>query len=178
MDTNQPQGNYYIIADHLRTAIFALADGAHFEPKGRGYILKKLVKRATLIGYFLNFSADDLLLFSKKIIEINRSFYSHLREKENLIMENLTQEINYTLKFITNSTHKIDHYCQGKPVNTVIPAEKVFFWYDTAGIPLELIEYHLKQKEYSFSSAEFNQLLTAQKQRGKEDRASKKIAVF
>src|SRR5688572_1672580 len=114
IDTNQQKGNYYIIADHLRTAIFALADGAHFESKGRGYILKKLVKRATLIGYFLNFSADNLLLFSKKIMEINGSFYPHLSEKESLIMESLAKEINYTLQFITNSTQKIDHYCQEK----------------------------------------------------------------
>src|SRR3954454_2759439 len=144
MDSEQ-KGNYYIIADHLRTAIFALADGATFEPKGRGYILKKLVKRATLLGYFLNFSSDNLLFFSKKLIEVNSSFYTHLKKKENLIMENLEKEVNYTIKFITNSTQKIDQYCQDNSLNTLIPAEKIFFWYDTVGIPLELIEHHLKQ---------------------------------
>ena len=40
VDTNEQKGNYYIIADHLRTTIFALANGATFEPKGRGYIPK------------------------------------------------------------------------------------------------------------------------------------------
>jgi alanyl-tRNA synthetase len=127
IDNNEPKGNYYIIADHLRTAIFALADGANFESKGRGYILKKLVKRATLLGYFLHFSADDLLLFGQKIIEVNCSFYIHLKEKENWIMESLKKEINYTLKFIANSTQKIDQYCQKKSTNKEIPAEKIFF---------------------------------------------------
>jgi len=178
IDINEQKGNYYIIADHLRTAIFALADGATFESKGRGYILKKLVKRATLLGYFLSFSSDNLLSFSEKLIEINSSFYTHLKKKENLITESLKKEINYTMKFITNSTQKIDQYCQGNPLNTSIPAEKIFFWYDTAGMPLELIENHLKQKEHNFSREEFNKLLNKQKQRGKEDRERKKIAAF
>lgn len=125
-NNNKQKGNFYIIADHLRTTIFALADGAHFESKGRGYILKKLVKRATLLGYFLNFSADDLLLFSKKIIEVNSAFYTHLKEKESLIIENLAKEINYIMEFIANSTQKIDQYCH-KNTNAVVPAEKVFF---------------------------------------------------
>ena len=178
INASEQKGNYYIVADHLRTAIFALADGAQFEPKGRGYILKKLVKRAALIGFFLNLSADNLLLFSKKLIEINGSFHTHLKKKEDLIMESLEKEISYTMKFIANSTQKIDKYCQEKSINTTIPAEKVFFWYDTTGIPLELIKHYLKQRGYSFSQKEFNELLAEQKQRGKEDRQRKKIAVF
>lgn len=177
-DINEQKGNYYIIADHLRTAIFALADGAHFEPKGRGYILKKLVKRATLISHFLNLSPDNLLLFNKKLIEVNSKFYTHLKEKETLIMESLEKEINYTAKFIINSTQKIDQYCEKKLSNTVIPAKKIFFWYDTAGIPLELIEHHLKNKKYNFSRQEFDKLLDEQKQKGKADRERKGVAVF
>ncbi|KLL03948.1 MAG: alanyl-tRNA synthetase [Mycoplasmataceae bacterium CE_OT135] len=174
---NEQKGNYYIIADHLRTTIFALADGADFEPKGRGYILKKLVKRATLLGHFLNFSPENLLLFSQKLIEVNGSFYTHLEEKQDLILNNLQKEINHSHKFIQNSTQKITQYCQKSP-QKLIAAEKIFFWYDTAGIPLELIEYHLKQKGYSFSQTEFNKLLAEQKKRGKEDREKKGVAVF
>jgi|SRR6185312_12583360 len=171
------KGNYYIIADHLRTTIFALADGADFESKGRGYILKKLVKRAALLGYFLNFSVEQLLLFSQKLIEVNSSFYVHLKEKEFLILDNLEKEISYTFQFIQNSTQKIDKFCQ-KNSQKLIPAEKVFFWYDTAGIPLELIGHHLKQKGRDFSRPEFNKLLEEQKKRGKEDREKKGTAVF
>ena len=120
------KGNYYIIADHLRTTIFALADGAEFESKGRGYILKKLVKRAVLLGYFCNFSVEQLLLFSQKLIEVNGSFYVHLKEKEFLILDNLEKEISYTFQFIQNSTQKIDKFCQNNP-QELIPAEKVFF---------------------------------------------------
>ena len=171
------KGNYYIIADHLRTTIFALADGAEFAPKGRGYILKKLVKRAVLLSYFLNLSLEDLLLFSQKLIEVNGSFYTHLKKKENLILDNLKKEINHNFKFIQNSAQKIDKYCQNNP-QKLVPAEKIFFWYDTAGIPLELVEHFLKQKGYNFSQTEFNGLLEKQKKRGKEDRKKRGIAAF
>jgi alanyl-tRNA synthetase len=76
--TNEQKGNYYIIADHLRTTIFALADGAKFGPKGRGYILKKLVKKATLLGYLLHLSSEHLQKISEKLIEVNSSYYQHL----------------------------------------------------------------------------------------------------
>lgn len=174
---DKSQGNYYIIADHLRTTIFALADGAGFGPKGRGYILKKLVKRATLLGYFLNFAPEDLLAISQKLIEVNSSFYTHLKVKEKMIIASLEKEITYVMRFVKEATQKIDKYCQ-KNLPEIIPAADIFLWYDTYGIPRELIEYHLKQKGYRFSEPEFNKLLEEQKQRGKEDREKKKVAVF
>src|SRR5947209_1084691 len=173
-NNKEQKGNYYIIADHLRTTIFALADGAEFEPKGRGYILKKLVKRAVLLSYFLNFSPEQLLLFSQKLIEINGSFYTHLKDKKGLIIANLEKEISYTFKFIQSSTQKIAKFCQKNP-QKLLAAEQIFFWYDTAGIPLELIEHHLKQKGCNFSHTEFDELLEKQKQRGKEDREKKDV---
>src|SRR5438445_560938 len=93
-DSNEQKGNYYIIADHLRTTIFALADGAVFEPKGRGYILKKLVKKATLLAYLLNLNSEQLIKVSEKLIEVNSSYYQHLKEKENLIIGELKKEID------------------------------------------------------------------------------------
>src|ERR1044072_7051197 len=123
--SEEQQGNYYIIADHLRTTIFALADGAKFEPKGRGYILKKLVKKAVLLTYFLNFSTSDLLLISQKIIEVNGNFYSHLKENEKLIIENLKNEIEKERKLIQNAQQKIIKYCSKNPQKSV-PAQEVF----------------------------------------------------
>ena len=123
--SEEQKANYYIIADHLRTTIFALADGAQFEPKGRGYILKKLVKKAVLLSSFLNFSTPDLLLVSQKIIEINGDFYSHLKEKEKSINEKLKKEMEKESKLIQNAQQKITQYCL-KNSQKLIPAPAVF----------------------------------------------------
>jgi alanyl-tRNA synthetase len=121
-DTNHQKGNYYIIADHLRTAIFALADGAAFEPKGRGYILKKLVKKATLLGHLLNLNSEHLQKISEKLIEVNSTHYRHLKEKKSLIISELKKEINKSLDFINKSTKELDNHYSLK-----ITAENIFF---------------------------------------------------
>lgn len=174
---NEPKGNYYIIADHLRTAIFALADGAIFESKGRGYILKKLVKRAILLSYFLNFSEVNILLFVEQLINSNSLFYSHLKLKQKSITQDLKKEIDYIMQFIKSKLKQLDKYCQSMP-NTLVPTKVIFLWYDTHGIPLELIRHYLNQKDYSFSEKEFGELLARQKQVSRKDREKKVIKTF
>ncbi|CAG8448505.1 19233_t:CDS:2 [Racocetra fulgida] len=166
-------GNYYIIADHLRTTIFALADGATFEPKGRGYILKKLVKKATLLAYLLGLSTEQLIEVSKKLIAVNSSYYQHLKKREDLIINELKKEIVKTREFIDKSIQEL-----GKYYEPSITAKDIFFWYDTKGIPEELIRFFLAKNNYQFPEREFNQLLEKQKERGRQDRAGKKVAVF
>ncbi|KLL05121.1 MAG: alanyl-tRNA synthase [Mycoplasmataceae bacterium RV_VA103A] len=172
-NTNQQKGNYYIIADHLRTTIFALADGATFEPKGRGYILKKLVKKATLLAYLLGLNTEQLIEVSKKLIAVNSSYYQHLKKKEDLIINKLKKEIVKTREFIDKSIQEL-----GKYYEPSITAKDIFFWYDTKGIPEELIRFFLAKNNYQFPEREFNQLLEKQKERGRQDRAGKKVAVF
>ncbi|MEG7978706.1 MAG: alanine--tRNA ligase-related protein [Mollicutes bacterium UO1] len=173
IDNYEQKGNYYIIADHLRTTIFALADGAIFEPKGRGYILKKLVKKATLLGYLLGLNDEQLQKVSEKLITVNSSHYNHLREKEDLIVKELKNEINKSLDFINKSTQKLDNNYSPK-----ITAKDIFFWYDTKGIPLELIRFYLKSKHHEFPEKEFENLLEKQKEKGRSDRIKKKVSVF
>src|SRR3954466_12650589 len=120
--TNEQKGNYYIIADHLRTTIFALADGAVFEPKGRGYILKKLVKKATLLAYLFNLNSEHLQKVSEKLIEVNSTYYNHLKEKQSLITSELNKEIDKTFEFINKSTKELDKYYTPKTT-----AEDIFF---------------------------------------------------
>src|SRR6185369_9692937 len=121
-DTNQQKGNYYIVADHLRTTIFALADGAVFEPKGRGYILKKLMKKATLLGYLLNLNSEHLQKISEKLIEVNASYYQHLKENENLIIGELKKKIEKNQEFIVRANRELE-----KSYTPKITAEDIFF---------------------------------------------------
>src|SRR5439155_6362428 len=108
IDNNEKKGNYYIIADHLRTTIFALADGAIFESKGRGYVLKKLVKKVTLLGHLLHLDTEHLEKVSEKLIEINSSYYQHLEKKKNLIISELKKEIEKNQKFIIRANKELE----------------------------------------------------------------------
>ena len=106
--TDEQRGNYYIIADHLRTTIFALADGATFESKGRGYILKKLVKKATLLGHLLHLNSEHLQKVSEKLIEVNASYYYYLKKKESLIINELKKEIEKNQRFIIWANQELE----------------------------------------------------------------------
>jgi alanyl-tRNA synthetase len=171
--TNEQKGNYYIIADHLRTTIFALADGATFEPKGRGYILKKLVKKATLLSHLLNLNDDHLQKISKKLIEVNSAYYPYLKENEGLIINELKKEIQKNRNFIIRSSQELEKY-----YTPIITIKDIFFWYDTKGIPLELIRFYLEKRGYQFPEKEFNKLLEQQKEKGRKDHEEKKVTVF
>jgi alanyl-tRNA synthetase len=150
-----------------------LADGAEFESKGRGYILKKLVKKVTLLAHFSNLSSENLQKISEKLIGTNSSHYTHLKEKEKLIISELNKEIDKSLKSINKSSQELE-----KNYNPEITAEDIFFWYDTKGIPMELIRFYLAMKNYQFPEEKFNHLLEKQKEKGRKDREEKAVSVF
>jgi alanyl-tRNA synthetase len=170
-DTNK--GNYYIIADHLRTTIFALADGAIFEPKGRGYILKKLVKKVALLAYFFNLARENLRAVSEELIAVNSSYYPYLLEKKSLIISVMEKELGKSQQLISKVINKLDN-C----FSPTITVQDIFFWYDTQGIPLALIQNYLARKNYPFPTAEFEELLGEQKKRSQIDRGKKNITTF
>ncbi|MCE8162997.1 MAG: hypothetical protein I3273_00440 [Candidatus Moeniiplasma glomeromycotorum] len=167
------KGNYYIIADHLRTALFALADGGTFEPRGRGYILRKLVKRATLAAYLLGLTSLELEKVSEKLIEINSPYYPHLLQKKSFLISELKQQIEKEINLINQANQKLNRFSLSQ-----VEVKTVFQWYDSEGIPLELIKSHFQKQNCPFPETEFNQLLTLQKKSGSEDRKKKKITAF
>jgi len=118
----EKKSNFYIITDHLRTTIFALADGATFESKGRGYILRKLIKKVVLLSYSFHLTIEDLIKVSEKLIEINSSYYHQLEKKNFLIIDKIKKEINKSLKLINDSIEKLNKY-----YSPTITAQDIFF---------------------------------------------------
>ncbi|CAG8453034.1 10878_t:CDS:2 [Racocetra fulgida] len=88
INSNINNGNYYIIADHLRTIIFALADGAIFESKGR----------------------ESLQTVSEKLIVLNSSYYPYLLEKKDLIISDVKQELTKSRRLISGAIDQLNNY--------------------------------------------------------------------
>ena len=138
-----------------------------------GYVLKKLIKKTTLLAHFLNIDAQQLIKISRKLIEINSSYHTHLKEEDKSIISELEREINKYRQFISSSIQELD-----KNYSPKITAENIFFWYDTKGIPQELIRFCLPKKKFIFPEKEFKNLLEKQKEKGRQDREKKKISTF
>lgn len=90
----QELADFHVIADHLRTSIFAIADGALPEAKGRGYVLRKLIKRALLKAFFNGIREGDLERVVEVIIQDNSTYYKKLEQKKELIINELRKEIS------------------------------------------------------------------------------------
>src|SRR5436853_3381442 len=110
MNEIKNKGNYYIIADHLRTTLFALADGGKFESRGRGYILRKLVKRATLTAYLLGLTSAELEKISQKLIEVNSVYYPHLLQKKSLLIGELKKQVEKEINLINQANQKLNRF--------------------------------------------------------------------
>ena len=115
------KGDYYVIADHLRTTLFALADGGIFEPRGRGYVLRKLVKRATLLAYLLGLTSSELEKISEKLIEVNSVHYPRLLQKKSLLINELKKQIEKEINLIKQANQKLQQSSLSQ-----IKAETVF----------------------------------------------------
>jgi len=168
---NKKKNFFYIILDHLRTIIFALGDGGFFDQKGRGYTLKKLMKRLCVFSYLLNINKETIINLSFKIIEKNSLFYKFLEIKKKKITDDIIIEFEKFIFFIDECNKKIKKY-------NLLKVEEIFFLYDTKGIPLELIKKELKRRKKTFPSKDFNKFLLMQKKRSEEDRKKKNIKIF
>jgi alanyl-tRNA synthetase len=173
IESNKIKENYYIVADHLRTVVFALCDGAFFDSKGRGYILKKLLKKVCLSSYYLKIEEEGLKKIVEEIIEVNCSFYRKLIGRKEYLLKEIERQIGNNFKSISNSLSKLDKF-----YNSSIGSGDIFFWYDTLGIPYQIIESYLQEKKHLFSQEEFTRLLNEQKERSAKARQNKRISVF
>jgi alanyl-tRNA synthetase len=171
---NQQKAACCIITDHLKTIIFALTDGVEFEPKGRGYVLKKLMKRVCLLSFLNEIKIDKIKKTCEKIIEIY-SYYQKISDYYREIIIKITKNAEEQLEFIKKAEEKIKIELEKK---ITINENDIFFLFDTKGIPLELIYFYLKKRKIFFSIIKLNKLLEKQKQQSTEERKKKKILVF
>ena len=86
------QIEFKVIADHVRTLTFALADGAVFENVGRGYVLRRLLRRAVRYGRNLNINRPFLAELVDVVVEVMGEFYPYLASKKLLVKEMVTKE--------------------------------------------------------------------------------------
>lgn len=175
--TPEDRWKLYVIADHLRTAVFAISDGALPEHKKRGYVLKKLLKRSALLSYILNISVNDIKILYKNIISSNGTFYNDLISNEDYVLLIIENEFVKFNQSFDNYVKKINKFLENN-YQSEVSADTIFFWYDTEGIPLELINFSLSKEKRFFNKEKFDELLFNQKERSLMERKKQGISTF
>ena len=157
--------SYRVIADHIRSVSFLLAQGVNFDKEGRGYVLRRILRRAVRHGYLLGIKEPFMYKLVDTLCEIMGSHYTYLNKKKENIKELIRLEEERFLATISAGLELFN----AELANTkdVFSGEVAFKLYDTYGFPLDLTADMLREKGLSVDSAKFDELMNEQKARAK-----------
>ena len=157
--------SYRVIADHIRTSLFLLAQGINFSNEGRGYVLRRILRRAVRHGYLLGFREAFMYKLVDTVVIIMGEEYGYLKTKAEVVKEQIQLEEARFFKTIESGIALFDE--EMKNTKDVFSGEVAFKLYDTFGFPLDLTEDMLKGKNIKLDSTTFNELMTEQRTRAK-----------
>ncbi len=154
--------SYRVIADHLRATAFLIADGVLPSNEGRGYVLRRIMRRAMRHAFTLGSDLPVLYKILPTLINEMSSEYPELRRADSLISENLKlEEERFSLMLKTGM--KILNTEISSVKNNKLSGELAFKLYDTYGFPLDLTQDFLKDKKISVDEDYFNTLMLESK---------------
>lgn len=166
------QKEYKIIADHIRAITFALADGACFENVGRGYVLRRLLRRSVRFGKHLGFTEPFMYKIVSDVVEVMKEAYPYLTEKRPIIETTVLEEEKLFLKTLEAGERRLKELVSYSH-DGYISGEEAFKLYDTYGFPFELTEEYLNELGYKVSKEEFDKYMTVQKELAKKNAKNK-----
>ena len=161
-----------IITDHLRSMVFMIADGINPSNEGRGYVLRRLIRRAARHGKLLGIDGAFLANLSERVIKVSGEAYPELVEKEELIKRIIEIEEDKFRQTLDQGIEIINGYmAEMEKENTkTLSGDKAFKLYDTYGFPLEVTEEILQEKGYDLDMAGFDSAMEEQKNKAREGR--------
>ncbi len=155
------------ITDHSRAATFMISDGIMPSNEGRGYVLRRLIRRAARHGKMLGINRPFLVEMCEAVIKENKGAYIELDEKETLIKKVLATEEAAFAKTIDQGLAIIADITKD---GGVVSGEDAFRLYDTYGFPLDLTKDILAEKNMTVDEETFNALMQQQRQKAREGR--------
>ncbi|EAK6286447.1 alanine--tRNA ligase [Campylobacter lari] len=163
--TYESGASYRVIADHIRSSVFLLAQGVGFDKEGRGYVLRRIMRRALRHGYLLGLKRAFMYELVDVVCELMGGHYTYLNEKKEFIKEQIKLEEERFLSTIENGIEIFNE--ELKKTKDIFSGEVAFKLYDTYGFPLDLTQDMLREKNLSVDEAKFNELMQEQKDRAK-----------
>lgn len=158
---------YRVISDHIRSCVFALADGAIFSNEGRGYVLRRLLRRAMRYGRKIGFNKPFLHNLVEITIKNMQDFYPYLITKKEKLEKTILDEEMKFLRTLNSGEDVLNDMIKKHGKLTGADAFKL---YDTFGFPFELTEEIALEHGLSIDKEEFDNLMKEQKERARASR--------
>ena len=157
--------SYRVIADHLRSCSFLLAQGINFDKEGRGYVLRRIMRRAIRHGYLLGLRKPFMHKLVDTLVNLMGEQYDYLTSKGEAIKTSMKLEEERFFDTIEAGIKLFNE--ELKETEDVFNGEVAFKLYDTFGFPLDLTEDMLREKEIKLDIDAFNAKMEAQKAQSK-----------
>jgi len=171
-DSAEANTAYKVIADHMRTVAFAIGDGALPSNEGRGYVLRRLLRRAVRFAKQIGIDKPFMYYLVETVGEIMKDFYPQVLKQHELIEnvikveeERFHETLNEGLDILTSIIKK-----EKAKGSTVFPGTDVFRLYDTYGFPKELTEEYVAEQGFTIDEDAFNKEMERQRERARSAR--------
>ena len=168
-----------VIADHVRGAVFMISDGVLPSKEGRGYVLRRILRRALRYGKKMGIEKDFISDLSRLVVDMMGGVYPEILNNYPFILQVLKGEEERFLETLSVGMRLYDDVKKQTMTSgkNVIPGDVVYRLYDTFGFPVDITEEMAREDGLLIDTAGFEQALGEQKERSREDRRSKSISV-
>jgi alanyl-tRNA synthetase len=175
--------SYRVLADHARAVAFLLADGVFPSNEGRGYVLRRILRRAVRHAWLLGRREPTLVHVVETVIDTMRDVYPELQQRRSHLLATTRAEEERFLATIDGGMARFEELApagstQGSTsVRGTIAGEDVFRLYDTYGFPVDLTELMARERGYLVDIAGFEASLAAQRKQSQDDRKARGLTV-
>lgn len=160
--------SYRVIADHLRSTSFLIADGVMPSNEGRGYVLRRIMRRAMRHAHQLGAKEPLMYRLLPKLVDLSGHSFPELKRAEEFVSSILQQEEERFKKTLDRGLKLLEEESCDISRGEKLPAEVAFKLYDTYGFPLDLTEDILKKQGVTVDNEGFNQQMLLQKERARK----------
>ncbi|HEU6453138.1 MAG TPA: alanine--tRNA ligase [Gemmatimonadaceae bacterium] len=180
---NVEPASYRVLADHARAVAFLIADGVFPANEGRGYVLRRILRRAVRHAWLLGRDEPTLVHIAASVIDTMGDVYPELRQRSSLILETTRAEEDRFLATIGDGMQRFDQLAPAKStqgssqLRGTISGEDAFRLYDTFGFPIDLTQLMARERGYTVDIDGFDRALDAQREQSRAERRSRDITV-
>jgi alanyl-tRNA synthetase len=176
--------SFRVLADHARAVAFLLADGVFPSNEGRGYVLRRILRRAVRHAWLLGRRSPTLVSIVEEVVAQMSGVYPELAHRKQHILETTKAEEERFLATIDGGMARFDQLApevgstQGSTYSRgTIGGDDAFRLYDTFGFPIDLTELMARERGYSVDIAGFEAALAQQRSQSQAERKSRKLGV-
>lgn len=164
-----------VIADHVRTLTFAIADGATPGNEGRGYVLRRILRRAARYGRNINLKEPFLYKLVDTVVENMGYYFTELKDQKANVKKIIKAEEESFNKTLDRGIELFDAISEKANIKRekLISGDDAFKLYDTYGFPLDLTMVMAREKGFSVDERRFNELMNEQKERARKSTKNK-----